>query len=220
MSATTPGALAGAPSAAGTPTTAAAGGGGGDTPHGGGFGGGAAARHPSLLHAQPSGSGAPPEGSAPPSAWQGVLAKSGVPQCAVRCLPADPLPATSSRAGTFPEPQGWPGTLDVRMRVDLQYLLGTVWAGAAAHVRAARRVVVSAPADEGRLLEFVRYLADKGRAGVIKLGGAGGGGGAGGRTLYLAPPSPSLAQALGLTWDARREAATLFAVVVPTPQTR
>lgn len=64
-----------------------------------------------------------------------------------------------------------------------------------------------------------RYLSDKGRAGVVKLGESDGssiGVGGGPRALYLAPPSPSTCAALGVGYDARRDAAALLAVMLPS----
>lgn len=60
-----------------------------------------------------------------------------------------------------------------------------------------------------RAVFFCRYLADKGRAGVIKLESQYA------RSLYLVPPSPSVCQSLGVTWEPSRDAAALLAIVVP-----
>lgn len=60
-------------------------------------------------------------GSSGSSTWQGTLAKSGALLCGVVCGGAE-------GGGLGAAPRGWPACLDVRMRVDLTYVVHTVGA--------------------------------------------------------------------------------------------
>eukprot|EP00983_Pelagomonas_calceolata_P008406 275414-Pelagomonas_calceolata.AAC.2 len=113
------------------------------------------------------------------------------------------------------------------MRVDVHYVVNTVFASAAPDARAVRWLHpmpgASTPEDEARLAEFAAYLAGKSRAGVIKLdpshsqppsegqGGAAAAAAAavtarcGPLALYLVPPSSPVCGALGVPWDGQQQ---------------
>lgn len=57
--------------------------------------------------------------------WRGMLAKSGAPMCTLVCS----APEVCAGGGRAAEQlgAGWPPSLDVRMRVDLQYVVGSVY---------------------------------------------------------------------------------------------
>ncbi|KAF5842239.1 hypothetical protein DUNSADRAFT_8302 [Dunaliella salina] len=162
------------------------------------------------------------------ASWGGVLAKSGAPVCSMVCWEG-PSASTGTEArgasGGF-DPRTWPRTLDVRMRVDVHYVVNTVFAAAAPDARAVRWLQpmpgASTPEDEARLADFAAYLAGKGRAGVIKLdpshpqppseaqsGTAAAAAAVAARcgplALYLVPPSSPVCGALGVPWDGQQQ---------------
>jgi hypothetical protein len=114
---------------------------------------------------------------------------------------------------TVRELQSWPGTLDVTVRADLSYILSNVSAMSA--------VLCLAPAPQpdadrrtrqrGMFIDFINNLSSRSRAGVVKglpaIEPA-----AGPRTLYLVPPSVSVAERLKVVWDHKE---CVFAVVMP-----
>eukprot|EP00798_Chlamydomonas_sp_ICE-L_P002545 gene2545-4116_t len=149
-------------------------------------------------------------GMANAPSWQGNLAKSGGPLCTLICLPeAGGSDLVELGGGSdLVEPRGWPSTLDVKLRVDLQYIVHQLYSNTPRSQRA--------------------YLAAKGRAGVIKLEPAGDADprtlylvppsssnqGMDGRTSYHVPPSFSACASLGVEWDPRD---VILALVLPTP---
>ncbi|GLI70445.1 hypothetical protein VaNZ11_015358 [Volvox africanus] len=149
--------------------------------------------------------------TSPPSVtWQGGLAKSGSLVCTLQCITGG-----ANAAGATPgerEPVTWPATLDVKLRVDLSYVIHSLYSHTTPHARAMRRLVTAGGADQRtKLSDFMTYLLDKNRAGVIKLEAAAG---LPPRTLYLVPPSEQVCAALGAEWTAGEP--FLLALVVPT----
>ncbi|KAG2482783.1 hypothetical protein HYH03_018321 [Edaphochlamys debaryana] len=148
---------------------------------------------------------------APVVTWQGMLAKSGSQVCALQCTTGGASAASGATPGER-EPVTWPPTLDVRMRVDLSYVVNALYSHTAPAARAMRRLVTPGGSDQrSRLSDFLSYLADKNRAGVIKLDASAG---LPARTLYLVPPSEQVCGALGAEWTPREP--FLLALVVPT----
>ncbi|PNH11983.1 hypothetical protein TSOC_001138 [Tetrabaena socialis] len=146
--------------------------------------------------------------------WQGSLAKSGSHMCPLVCSSGGASAAGGATPGER-EPVTWPSTLDVKLRVDLTYVVHSLYNHTAPHARAMRRLVTpGGPDQRSKLSEFLSYLADKNRAGVIKLDPASG---LPARTLYLVPPSEALCAALGAEWvPPPRGEPFLLALVVPT----
>ncbi|KXZ45286.1 hypothetical protein GPECTOR_56g382 [Gonium pectorale] len=176
-----------------------------------------------------AGAGAVPGPPPPPSlgarpsqpaatTWQGGLAKSGSHVCTLRCWGGGGSAAGGATPGER-EPVGWPGVLDVKLRVDLTYVVHSLYSHTAPQVRAMRRLLPcnssGGPADASagpKLADFVSYLADKNRAGVIKLD-ASPAASLPPRTLYLVPPSEQVCAALGAEWTPLEP--FLLALVVP-----
>ena len=167
--------------------------------------------HAALPPRRPNGGGSSQQ------QWQGVLSKSGACVCTLACLTEG-----ASGGGSPEEPYDWPPVLDVRMRVELRYVeqLYCSTPPGSRSVRWLQPVPPSLPGGEGdpaRLPEFVSYLADKGRAGVIRLGE-----GDAGRTLYLIPPSRQTSVNMGLAWPPPQPqghggaGALIMAAVVPS----
>ncbi|EFJ46262.1 hypothetical protein VOLCADRAFT_121079 [Volvox carteri f. nagariensis] len=143
--------------------------------------------------------------------WQGALAKSGMHMCTLLCTTGGASAASGATPGER-EPVTWPATLDVKLRVDLSYVVHSLYSHTAPHARALRRLVTSGgPEQRNKLNDFLSYLADKNRAGVIKLEAAAG---LPPRTLYLVPPSEQVCAALGAEWSTGEP--FLLALVVPT----
>ena len=144
--------------------------------------------------------------SAPPP-WGGGLAKGGVPVCELVCLDGPDAGAPPGSAAAT-EPAAWPAVLDVTLRTDVAYVLGTVLAAAAPGSWAVRRLVPAAAGDRAarsRFIEFLNSLASRRRAGVVAgLGG--------GRQIYLIPPSGSVAERLGAVWSPNE---CVFGLVAP-----
>ncbi|GFR45310.1 hypothetical protein Agub_g6670 [Astrephomene gubernaculifera] len=150
-------------------------------------------------------------GGAPAVTWQGGLAKSGSHMCTLLCTSGGASAASGASPGER-EPVTWPTTLDVKLRVDLTYVVHTLYNHTAPHARAMRRLVPAGGSDQrSKLSEFLSYLAEKNRAGVIKLDAAAG---LPPRTLYLVPPSEQVCSVLGAEWTPRDP--FLLALVVPT----
>ncbi|GAX81445.1 hypothetical protein CEUSTIGMA_g8875.t1 [Chlamydomonas eustigma] len=169
--------------------------------------------------------------------WQGSLAKSGIEVCSLCSMEVDLISrsgaAAHAVATALNEPTSqWPEVLDVKLRVELRYveqlycntpphLRSVLWLKpiiknvavvAVAVAEAVAEGGAEAEAEATRLSDFVQYLANKSRAGVIKLQP----GAAAGllashqqplnlmaspfRTLYLIPPSTQVCSALGVPW--------------------
>ena len=126
--------------------------------------------------------------SFPIAAWQAVLHKSGAPVCSLTCI------REGGSESNFSEPLGWPNILDVNLRADLRHAEAH-FASTPPSNRAVRWLTpVKGDGDPARLPDFIKYLADKSRAGVIKQFGDGS------RTLYIMPPSKAVCVAMGLRW--------------------
>lgn len=113
---------------------------------------------------------------------------------------------------TANEPGGWPGTLDVTVRADLSYVLSNVSA-----MCAVLRLMLAPQHDaeqqtrqRGMFIDFINNLSSRSRAGVVK--GLPAIDECGPRTLYLVPPSVSVAERLKVMWDGKE---CIFAVVMP-----
>eukprot|EP00198_Chlamydomonas_reinhardtii_P005377 XP_001694713.1 predicted protein [Chlamydomonas reinhardtii] len=109
-----------------------------------------------------------------------------------------------------------PSHQHVRVEWKLGYVVHSLYAHTPPAARALRRLVVSGSGGGGgsersKLADFLGYLAEKKRAGVIKLEAAAG---LPARTLYLVPPNEQVCSALGTEWTPREP--FLLALVVPT----
>ncbi|CAD7703695.1 unnamed protein product [Ostreobium quekettii] len=136
--------------------------------------------------------------------WVGHLAKSGMNLCKVLCS-AKPKVSDGGLEGQ--EPLGWPTVLDVRIRVDLSSVLKQMFQSFTPDKRAIRRLMpVSAASDKGPLLDFVKYLTTRSRAGVVHLDKKEG---VGPRTLYLIPPSKQNCELMGVGWEPKESVIVL-----------
>lgn len=122
----------------------------------------------------------------------------------------------------LPPPEGWPSTLDVTVRADLTFVLGSVYNNCLPAQRAVYRLqpapYSSDPEKQARhrasFISFINSLSGRSRAGVVqKLDLARSGRGV--QTLYLLPPSTSVAERLKVAWDQRE---CIFALSVPADQ--
>jgi len=137
--------------------------------------------------------------SQPQSQWQGVLRKSGAPVCSLICL----------REGMAAEPIGWPSLLDVTLRADLRHAEAHFIATPPPNREVRWLFPVPGEGDPQRLPDFICYLSDKSRAGVIKFGD-------GSRTLYILPPSKTVCGSMGLTWPPPLPGPTILGALVPS----
>jgi len=125
---------------------------------------------------------AAPSGRPQPPSWKGTLAKSRQPQCEVVCVGPDlTRPAAENVGGSSmlsswapAEPQGWPATLDVAQRMDVNYVCSTLFNQTPFENKTVLRIM-AAPGgpqqggEQGRLAAFSEYLWSKQRAGVVVL---------------------------------------------------
>ena len=113
----------------------------------------------------------------------------------------------SRRGASLNEPRGWPETLDVAQRADLNHVLGAVAKpGDAVRTQALCRITPE-PDEEARaagrdpepgrkaFAKFVDYFARKSRAGTIET--------ADGRRIYLIPPGSAVCQRLACAVEPR-----------------
>ncbi|GMH32478.1 hypothetical protein BSKO_00312 [Bryopsis sp. KO-2023] len=124
--------------------------------------------------------------------WSGNLAKSGVTMCRLVCW-QNSENCVAGLSGR--EPLEWPDVLDVRLRVDINTALKPVH-GTQDRVLL-RLSAGNSSNDHSKLKEFIKYLTDRTRAGVVHLRGSSSGG-KGDRTMFLIPPTESAAKSLGI----------------------
>lgn len=142
------------------------------------------------------------------TSWSGRLLKSGGMVCSLQCREG-PFAMVPGVAGQ--EPMCWPDVLDVNQRVDIKYVLHTLFKSVVQQNKAVRKLVPG-PGEDQRMRKFHEYLEQRSRAGVIKLPGVPGEPPVGPRVMYLLPPSSSICQVLDVVWEPRD---FLLALVVP-----
>jgi hypothetical protein len=142
----------------------------------------------------------------PPPQWRGRLCKSSAVVCDVAALPV------ASQRATAPEAlDAWPPQLDVLSRADTAHVLDVLLRACRPADAALRRLVPLSEA--GELRSFVAYLLERRRCGVVRLASPA-------RLLYIIPPAPAVAAALGAA-EPPRDAPHdfLWALVLPDVQT-
>eukprot|EP00898_Chlorokybus_atmophyticus_P008240 jgi/Chlat1/8417/Chrsp80S07842 len=136
--------------------------------------------------------------------WQGSLSKSGVHLCKVTAV----LEQANGCEPSFTSSEGWPQALDVLMRADLQHVLTTILRSAPPGEKCLWRLVSDAGTDNHKqFVKFMEYLAQRGRAGVVKLEVNGAT-----RTMYLMPAASGTCFALDVAREPRE---SLLALIVP-----
>lgn len=120
----------------------------------------------------------------------------------------------SMHAGSPGTPLVWPAVLDINMRADTAYLLAhTLTPASNLPVRTLRLAAAAEPKEamdqRGRFIDLLNGLSTRSRAGVVQWSDGKGGGPQ--RTLYLLPPSASVAERLRVTWDQKECLLAVFA---------
>lgn len=128
--------------------------------------------------------------------WVGHLAKSGKNLCKVAC---NEKAREGDKGLEGQEPLDWPDVLDVCKRIDLSIMLKQMFKDFTPDKRAVRRLLpLSIEEDKGPLVEFLEYLTNRSRAGVVHLRRMRD---VVPRTLYLIPPSKESCEIMGIEWE-------------------
>jgi hypothetical protein len=137
----------------------------------------------------------------PPPQWRGRLCKSGAVVCDAAALQVPTHRATAAYDDS------WPAVLDVLARAETAHVLDVLLRACRPEDAALRRLVPLSEA--GELRSFSGYLYERRRCGVVRLA-------APARLLYLIPPAPAVAAALGAA-ELPRDAPPdfLWALVLP-----
>jgi hypothetical protein len=111
--------------------------------------------------------------------------------------------ATQAEGEAGEEPFGWPSCLEVLQRAETAHVLGPLLRACPPRRVALRRLAPAADAsrdDVAALSEFAAYLAERRRAGIVRLppAPATSSGQPLPRTLYLIPHGQGVAEALGV----------------------
>lgn len=143
---------------------------------------------------------APAQLPPPPPQWRGRLCKSGAVVCEAAATPVATHRATAAH-------DDWPAALDVLARAETAHVLDVLLRACRPEHAALRRLVPLSEA--GELRSFSAYLFERRRCGVVRLA-------APARLIYLIPPAPAVAAALGAA-EPPRDAPPdfLWALVLP-----
>jgi hypothetical protein len=164
-----------------------------------------------LLNAADAVAPPPAAGELPPPPplpqWRGRLCKSGAVVCeATAAMVATPRATPAPRDGP-----AWPAVLDVQARADTAHVLDVLLPSCRADDVALRRLAPNTAPGEMRA--FAAYLLERRRCGVVRLRKEPGDEP---RLLYLIPPAPGVAAALGAE-EAARDAPPVFLWALTLP---